>query len=82
MPKVFHSIGQTIAKDTVGEQVIISTRSFTPLHQRMELNRSRQVRKKEKAICADTPASMAVEASILYTRKNCNNLSMGHVHPQ
>ena len=65
MHKVLHNTGQTIAKDTIGEQVIISTRSFTPLHQRMELNRSREVRETEKAICDDTPTVRAIEALIL-----------------
>ena len=60
-----------MVKDTIGEQVIISTRSFTPLHHRMELNRSRVVREKEKASCDGTPTNRAKEASALRTKKSC-----------
>ena len=66
MHKVLHNTG--IVKDTIGEQVIISTRSLTPLHQRMELNRSREVREKERPIWHGTPVNRAMEALDLHTR--------------
>ena len=66
-----------MVKDTIGEQVIISTRSFTPLHHRMELNRSRQVSKKEMAICDDTPTVRVILTLHLHIRKSCNNLMIG-----
>ena len=43
------------SKDTIGEQVIISARSLTPLHQRTEWKMRRRARKKDATICPITP---------------------------
>ena len=47
----FHKIWLANSKDTIGEQTTTSARSRTPLHQRMELNRSRMASIEERHIC-------------------------------
>lgn len=53
------------SKDTIGEQVIISARSLTPLHQRMDWKMKRKVRRKDMEICIDPPMSMDEDAMYL-----------------
>ena len=43
------------SKDTIGEQAMISARSFTPLHQRMDCKMRAKMRRKDMPNWAETP---------------------------
>ena len=57
------------SKDTIGEQVIIKSRSLTSLHQRMDWMMRTTVRTKDPLICVRTPTSRELLVTLLQIKR-------------
>ena len=56
------------SKDTIGEQVLIRTRSLTFLHQRMDWMMRKKARRKDAPSCDGTPINRRLKATELQSR--------------